>query len=236
MDKIWFKKSSQSHHHHHHHSPVKKKIRVSIETTAKDLDDMSSATHNSSSSGDLLQSLLNSPGSGSPSSKDDPMAAAAAAAAAGDPPEPEELVKAIQELEHAASSDASVRERIAKLPPDVSEVSQLAELKSPQAGRDLLKRVDDAVRLLDEYNERLQKELKDRKKVGKMIEDMLAAQKDLEAQAEERLEQYRDKLEKVDAVKAELKSHVQSLPDLSKLPDIGGLAPLPSAGDLFTSK
>lgn len=71
-----------------------------------------------------------------------------------------------------------------------------------------------------------------------MIEDFMAAQKDLESRAEERLEQYRDKLDKVNAVRDDLKSHIQSLPDLSKLPDVttGGLAPLPSAGDLFTIK
>ena len=37
-------------------------------------------------------------------------------------------------------------------------------------------------------------------------------------------------------VRKELKSHLENLPDLSKLPDVrGGLAPLPSAGDLFAS-
>ena len=45
--------------------------------------------------------------------------------------------------------------------------------------------------LLTEYNERLSQELKDRKKVDKMIADFLAAQKDMLAQAEERLELYR---------------------------------------------
>ena len=118
--------------------------------------------------------------------------------------------------------------------------------------------------LLTEYNERLSQELKDRKKVDKMIADFLAAQKDMLAQAEERLELYRyasqgqlllinrirfnfalpgislcsDKLDKVNSVKDDLQSHIQSLPDLTKLPDVtsGGLPPLPSAGDLFTAR
>ena len=95
--------------------------------------------------------------------------------------------------------------------------------------------VNNASTLLNDYNERLQQELKDRHKVGKMIKDFLAAQKDLLAQAEERLEIYRDKLDKVNTIKDDLKSHIQSLPDLTQLPDVtGGLAPLPSAGDLFT--
>ena len=37
----------------------------------------------------------------------------------GDPPEPEELIQALQDLENSASSDALVREKIAKLPPEV---------------------------------------------------------------------------------------------------------------------
>ncbi|EDO27343.1 predicted protein, partial [Nematostella vectensis] len=49
-------------------------------------------------------------------------------------------------------------------------------------------------------------------------------------------EEFRGKLEKVTIVRKELKSHLDNLPDLSKLPDVdGGLAPLPSAGDLFAS-
>ena len=199
------------------------------------------------------------------------------AAINSDPPESEDLIKALQELENAASSDASVRETIAKLPSAVSEVSALDNLKSPEDAKTLMSevcfvtlphsmyesanctlvhQVDHALGLLTKYNDRLQQELKDRRRVKKMIADYLAAQKDLETQAEERLEQYRDKLEKVNSVRDDLKSHIQvrvpasnskffpmaisfcviqSLPDLTKLPDVtGGLAPLPSAGDLFT--
>lgn len=51
-----------------------------------------------------------------------------------------------------------------------------------------------------------------------------------------RPQEYRTRLDKVDAVHRELRSHVQSLPDLTLLPDVtGGLKPLPSAGDLFSS-
>jgi len=153
----------------------------------------------------------------------------------GDPPEPEELIKALQELENSASSDAHVREKIAKLPPEVSEVAHLARLESSQEGQKLLRQVEDATQLLDGYNERLQAELTDRKKVGKMVAEFLSAQNDLLAQAEERLEVYRDKLDKINSVKDELKSHIAALPDLSQLPNVtDGLAPLPSAGDLFT--
>jgi len=167
-----------------------------------------------------------------------PLKSPAVTVPAGDPPEPEELIKAIQDLENAASSDAAVREKISRLPPEVSEPSHLDKIQSAEEGRQLLAKVNQAMTLLTEYNERLSQELKDRKKVDKMIADFLAAQKDMLAQAEERLELYRDKLDKVNTVKDDLQSHIQSLPDLTKLPDVtsGGLPPLPSAGDLFTAR
>jgi regulator of Ty1 transposition protein 103 len=85
--------------------------------------------------------------------------------------------------------------------------------------------VDQAPLSLNQYNVRnvrLQQVLKDRKRVNKMILDFLAAQQELEMQAEERLKQHRDKLEKVNAARDNLKSPIQSLPDLTKLPDITG--------------
>jgi len=152
----------------------------------------------------------------------------------GDPPEPDELIQALQDLENSASSDAVVREKIAKLPPEVSEASKLDSIRTVAEAEALQGQVDEANTLLDDYNQRLQEELKDRKKVGNMISEFLSAQKDLLAQAEERLELYLDKLEKIHQVKDELKSHIASLPDIPVLPATSGLAPLPSAGDLFT--
>lgn len=152
----------------------------------------------------------------------------------GDPPEPEELIKALQELENSASSDATVREKIAKLPPTVSEVAKLNTVQTVLDADTLAVQVEEASSLLDDYNVRLQDELKDRKKVGSMIAEFLSAQKDLLAQAEERLEQYQDKMDKYHGMREELNSHIAALPDIPVLPPNTGLAPLPSAGDLFT--
>jgi len=132
----------------------------------------------------------------------------------GDPPEPEELIQALQDLENSASSDAIVREKIAKLPPEVSEVARIESLQSVAEAKVLNGQVEEASTLLDDYNLRLQEELKDRKKVGSMISEFLSAQKDLLAQAEERLELYLDKLDKIHGVKDELKSHIAALPDI----------------------
>ena len=59
----------------------------------------------------------------------------------GEPPEPEILIKAIQELENSASSDAIVREKIARLPPEVSETGHLDKLQSAKEGQQLMEKV-----------------------------------------------------------------------------------------------
>lgn len=49
-------------------------------------------------------------------------------------------------------------------------------------------------------------------------------------------QEYSKKLNKVIEVQREIKNHLKNLPDLKQLPDVtGGLAPLPSAGDLFSA-
>ncbi|KAF3860235.1 hypothetical protein F7725_000490 [Dissostichus mawsoni] len=100
----------------------------------------------------------------------------------------EELVKALQDLENAASGDAAVRQKIASLPQEVQDVSLLEKIGDKDAADKLSKT------------------------------------------------EYKQKLARVTLVRKELKSHIQSLPDLSLLPNVtGGLAPLPSAGDLFSN-
>ncbi|XP_055910127.1 regulation of nuclear pre-mRNA domain-containing protein 1B [Eupeodes corollae] len=152
----------------------------------------------------------------------------------GEPPEPEELIKALMEIENSASSDAIVRERIANLPPEISEITCLAKLEDKDAAKALATQVNEAVQLLNEYNTRLASEMEERTKLATMLRDFQAEQKELLAQAEERHEEYTQKLVKLKAVQKELQDHLSNLPDLTQLPDVtGGLAPLPSAGDLF---
>jgi len=100
----------------------------------------------------------------------------------------------------------------------------------------LAQTVDEACALLASYNSRLADELVERKRVAKMLRSYIISQKNALTESETKLQEYRSRLEKVDAIHKELKSHVQSLPDLTLLPDVtGGLKPLPSAGDLFSS-
>ncbi|XP_039273789.1 regulation of nuclear pre-mRNA domain-containing protein 1B-like [Styela clava] len=151
-----------------------------------------------------------------------------------DPPEAEDLVKALTELENAASTDAAVREKIASLPPEVQDISRLDKIADIESAEKLSAIVDEACLLLAEYNGRLVAEIDDRRQVARMLSDYIRQQKSLLQESEDKLQEYRTKLAKVSEVRKELKSHLQNLPDLTMLPSVtGGLAPLPSAGDLF---
>lgn len=153
-----------------------------------------------------------------------------------EPPDPEDLIKALMELENSASQDAVVREKIANLPAEVQDVSLLEKIEDKETGDRLSKIVDEACLLLADYNGRLAAELEDRATISKMLAAFIQLQRDKLAESEKKLEEYKAKQEKVQLVRQELKSHLENLPDLSKLPDVGGgLAPLPSAGDLFSS-
>lgn len=148
----------------------------------------------------------------------------------------EDLVKVLQDLENAASGDAAVRQKIASLPQEVQDVSLLEKITDKQAADKLSKTVDEACLLLAEYNGRLAAELEDRRQLARMLTEYIQSQKDALNEREKKLEEYKQKLARVTQVRKELKSHIQSLPDLSLLPNVtGGLAPLPSAGDLFST-
>lgn len=55
-------------------------------------------------------------------------------------------------------------------------------------GEELLRKVNDAVALLTDYNTRLVCEMEDRKKVTSMLHDFIQSQRDLIDQAEQRLQ------------------------------------------------
>ncbi|XP_027021451.1 regulation of nuclear pre-mRNA domain-containing protein 1B isoform X2 [Tachysurus fulvidraco] len=148
----------------------------------------------------------------------------------------EELIKALQDLENAASGDATVRQKIASLPQEVQDVSLLEKITDKEAADKLSKTVDEACLLLAEYNGRLAAELEDRRQLARILTEYINSQKEALSEREKKLEEYKQKLARVTQVRKELKSHIQSLPDLSLLPNVtGGLAPLPSAGDLFST-
>lgn len=106
----------------------------------------------------------------------------------GDPPEPEELIKMFENLENAASSDAATREKITRLPPEVSNASELNKLQDKDAAMKLATKVNEAVNLLKDYNSRLAQEMNERNKLTVMLKDFQREQQELLAQAEQRLE------------------------------------------------
>lgn len=104
-----------------------------------------------------------------------------------EPPEPEELIKMLESLEEAASSDAATREKITRLPPEVSSLDALNKLEDKEAAMKLQTKVNSAVQLLKDYNSRLSSEMNERNKLTVMLKDFQKEQQELLAQAEQRL-------------------------------------------------
>ncbi len=125
-------------------SPSKKKIRVTVAPSEEKKARKDSTSSNKTpqplvdDDDDLLNSILSSESPNSDEVEDD---GEEGGKPHGDPPDPEELMKALTELENSPSSDAVVREKIAKLPASVSEVGLLDNLKSPDEAQKLLKKV-----------------------------------------------------------------------------------------------
>ncbi|XP_037931295.1 regulation of nuclear pre-mRNA domain-containing protein 1B [Teleopsis dalmanni] len=154
----------------------------------------------------------------------------------GEPPEPEELIKALLATENSASSDATVREKIANLPQEISDVNYLHKLEDKEKAKKLSNEVNDALTMLNDYNARLAAEMESRGKLAIMLRNFYVEQKELLTQAETRYEEYSKKYDKMIGVQKEIQEHISNLPDIAQLKDVTKLlAPLPSAGDLFNT-
>lgn len=150
-------------------------------------------------------------------------------------PEPADLVQMLHELENSASSDALVRQKIATLPHKVTDVEELKRLKDRSEAIELSKLVDESSNLLNSYNARLQEELLSRKQTAVKLAAFIRNQ-NLEIEQDEKLiSEWQEKIKQVNVVKKELQNHLESLPDLASIEEAAELAPLPSAGDLFSN-
>ncbi|XP_051991972.1 regulation of nuclear pre-mRNA domain-containing protein 1A-like [Xyrauchen texanus] len=153
----------------------------------------------------------------------------------GEPPQTSELIRALQELENAASSDAVLRQRISALPPEVQDTSLLHKITDKESGERLSRLVEEACMLLADYSGRLAAEIDDRRQLMHTLASFLQSQKDGLAQNEQKLEEYKRKLVRVSLVRKELRSRLSNLPDLSRLPNVtGGHVRLPSSGNLYS--
>jgi hypothetical protein len=85
--------------------------------------------------------------------------------------------------------------------------------------------------LLDEYNLRLESELRSRRYAAKILQGYIQAQ-DRQIEYEEKLlEEYKNKLIKLNSIGEEIEKHRKNMPqDVNNIE----MAPLPSAGDLFS--
>ncbi|KAL5467428.1 hypothetical protein EMCRGX_G031649, partial [Ephydatia muelleri] len=162
-----------------------------------------------------------------------------------EPPEPEELFKRMAAIDRSNSvaADTATQQRIAALPPEVHSSSLSVGLKDKTAVNQLMEKVDEAIKLLSDYTARVEAEVKEREDIHELLDAYIWQQKHLLRETKKKMKDHQGKLEKVTKVRQELQSHLASLPDISKLPTnmvaavptIGQeLAPLPSAGDLFT--
>ncbi|KAJ8290706.1 hypothetical protein GJAV_G00016550 [Gymnothorax javanicus] len=153
-----------------------------------------------------------------------------------EPPQTSELIRALQELENAASGDATVRQRISSLPPEVLDTSLLNRITDKESGERLSRLVEEACLLLADYSGRLAAEIDDRRQLTRTLAAFLQSQRDRLAEKEQKLEEYKHKLARVSQVRKELRSRLSSLPDLSLLPSVTGTRlNLPSSGDHYTS-
>ncbi|XP_072532391.1 probable proton-coupled zinc antiporter SLC30A3 isoform X3 [Salminus brasiliensis] len=152
-----------------------------------------------------------------------------------EPPQTADLIRALQELENAASSDSALRQRISALPPEVQDSSLLHRVTDKESGERLSRLVEEACMLLADYSGRLAAEIDDRRQLTRLLGLFLQSQRDGLAQNEQKLEEYKRKLARVTQVRKELRSRLSSLPDLSLLPNVtGGHVRLPSSGDLYS--
>ena len=118
----------------------------------------------------------------------------------------------------------------------------------------LQREAETAHEMLDRYGKQLNTEMRDHVSMARMLKSYISHHRAELSRAEERLavgfhvffvilllrvylwiQDHKQKHENVQRVRKQLQSHLDSLPDLSKLPsNSGGLAPLPSVGDLFS--
>ncbi|CAG10000.1 unnamed protein product [Tetraodon nigroviridis] len=105
-----------------------------------------------------------------------------------EPPQTAELIRALQELENAASSDSALRQRISSLPAEVHDTSLLQKITDKESGERLSRLVEEACMLLADYSGRLAAEIDDRRQLTRTLTVFLQSQKDGLAQNEQKLE------------------------------------------------
>jgi regulator of Ty1 transposition protein 103 len=150
-------------------------------------------------------------------------------------PEPNELIQMLKDLEKSASSDAVIRERIAELPSNLSDINSLNALRNRSEAKSVSSDCADAIKLLDSYNDRLQQEIVNRKQTALSLASFINLHQQQAIKNKTTIAEWEQKMKEVEKVKKELHVHLQSLPDLSSIEKAAVHIPLPSPGDLFST-
>ena len=153
------------------------------------------------------------------------------------PPTSSELIALLQKLnEDAASTDKLSREQIANIPSYISDYKDAAlssRLKNKRNASNLLNEAESAVETVKKYAKRLAVEQSDRQKLSVHLRSTLLFQKKTLNDEMTLLEDYKNRLSNVSSVRSELLNHLNNLPDLSQLPELSSMEPLPAPRDLF---
>uniref|UniRef100_A0A914W2J4 CID domain-containing protein n=1 Tax=Plectus sambesii TaxID=2011161 RepID=A0A914W2J4_9BILA len=147
-----------------------------------------------------------------------------------------ELLRALRQLEDPASADGDTRQQIASFPEAVANPAFLRQIANSEQADVLHKKIKEAEPVVDDYCKRLSKEMEHRRETQQMLIDYLRVQKEKATNTQDLLNRFREKREKLKTDRVEVYKHYESLPDLSKLPNMEQLNPLPSAGELFDKK
>uniref|UniRef100_G3NM17 Regulation of nuclear pre-mRNA domain-containing protein 1A n=1 Tax=Gasterosteus aculeatus TaxID=69293 RepID=G3NM17_GASAC len=105
-----------------------------------------------------------------------------------EPPQTAELIRALQELENAASGDSVLRQRISSLPAEVQDTSLLHRITDKESGERLSRLVEEACMLLADFSGRLAAEIDDRRQLTRTLTVFLQSQKDGLTQNEQKLD------------------------------------------------
>ncbi|XP_062501603.1 regulation of nuclear pre-mRNA domain-containing protein 1B-like [Corticium candelabrum] len=153
-----------------------------------------------------------------------------------EPPDTETFLERLKNLDQsAASHDDRTRMKITNIAQELLDPSAVASIDDHRELERLQEKAESAHELLEKYSKHLGSEVRDRISMVHMLKSYINHHRAELSRAEEQLTEHRQKHEKVQKVRKQLQLHLDSLPDLSKLPsNTGGLAPLPSVGDLFS--
>lgn len=146
-------------------------------------------------------------------------------------PDPDTVIRSLIKLERGSVlQDRTMKEKFSTIPNEVWNVQAVEKITDRKRLETLLGSVDSSYDLLSQYRIRLQTEFTERNKVSAMLKEFVMHQKEQLRNVETRLTEYQGKLQKVQAVRSQLQSHLNSLPDLSAS---AALEPLPEPGSLF---